>query len=124
MPCRSCRAVTGSWPRRGRWGRSTGRAATSPRTPATPTTTLTSWITPPETWRDPPADDPPAELDLWELLAAARTGRATAHLLSKEGAGTAAPVVTALVDRIRARALYGPISDVAVALRSGAGSAT
>ena len=75
------------------------------QTARTATKALTSerlmrWITPPETWRDPPADDPPAELDLWELLAAARTGRATAHLLSKEGAGTAAPVVTALVDRI------------------------
>ena len=75
------------------------------QTARTATKALTSerlmrWITPPETWRDPPANDPLAELDLWELLAAARTGRATVHLLSKEGASTAAPVVTALVDRI------------------------
>ena len=61
---------------------------------------LMRWITPPETWRDPPEQGWPAELDLWQVLAAGQTGRATMHLLSKEGAGTAAPVVTALVDRL------------------------
>ncbi len=75
------------------------------QTARTATKALTServmrWITPPHTWRTPPDGDGPAELDLWDLLAAARTGRATLHLLSKEGAGTAAPVVTALVDRV------------------------
>ncbi|TQM09794.1 type IV secretory system conjugative DNA transfer family protein [Pseudonocardia kunmingensis] len=75
------------------------------QTARTATKALTSerlmrWVTPPYTWRDPPAQEPPAELDLWDLLARARQGRATMHLLSKEGAGTAAPVVTALVDRI------------------------
>ncbi|WP_433273980.1 type IV secretory system conjugative DNA transfer family protein [Pseudonocardia xinjiangensis] len=75
------------------------------QTARTATKALTSerllrWITPPHTWRDPPEHQWPAELDLWDLLAAARDGRATVHLLSKEGAGTAAPVVTALVDRI------------------------
>jgi type IV secretion system protein VirD4 len=74
------------------------------QTARTATKALTSerlmrWITPPHTWRDPP-DHELVELDVWELLAAARHGRATMHLLSKEGAGTAAPVVTALVDRI------------------------
>jgi len=74
------------------------------QTARTATKALTSerlmrWITPPDTWRDPP-EHHPVELDLWELLAAGRRGRATIHLLSKEGAGTAAPVVTALVDRI------------------------
>jgi hypothetical protein len=75
------------------------------QTARTATKALTSerlmrWITPPATWRDLPEQRPPVELDLWDLLAAARHGRATIHLLSKEGAGTAAPVVTALVDRI------------------------
>ncbi|MGD9990127.1 type IV secretory system conjugative DNA transfer family protein [Pseudonocardia sp.] len=75
------------------------------QTARTATKALTSerlmrWISPPDTWRDPPDATTPVELDLWDLLAAARHGRATMHLLSKEGAGTAAPVVTALVDRI------------------------
>jgi|GEM_PF-1143047 len=76
------------------------------QTARTATKALTSerlmrWITPPDSWRTPPADDVgPRELDLWDLLAAARRGPATLHLLSKEGAGTAAPVVTALVDRV------------------------
>lgn len=61
---------------------------------------LMRWITPPDTWRDPPATRWPEELDLWRVLAAGQTGRATVHLLSKEGAGTAAPVVSALVDRL------------------------
>ncbi|GAA3238110.1 hypothetical protein GCM10017691_37870 [Pseudonocardia petroleophila] len=74
------------------------------QTARTATRSLTSerilrWITPPYTWQTPPVD-PPTELDLWDLLRAAQHGRATVHLLSKEGAGTAAPVVTALVDRI------------------------
>jgi type IV secretion system protein VirD4 len=76
------------------------------QTARTATKALTSerilrWITPPQTWRTPPRD--PAllcELDPWQLLADASTGPVTAHLLSKEGAGTAAPVVAALVDRI------------------------
>jgi len=77
------------------------------QTARTATKALTSerlmrWISPPDTWRDSPVPGTrtPVELDLWDLLAAARHGRATMHLLSKEGAGTAAPVVTALVDRI------------------------
>ncbi|MBW0113826.1 type IV secretory system conjugative DNA transfer family protein [Pseudonocardia abyssalis] len=74
------------------------------QTARTATKALTSerilrWITPPHTWLSPPVD-PPIELDMWDLLRAAQDGRATVHLLSKEGAGTAAPVVTALVDRI------------------------
>jgi hypothetical protein len=51
-------------------------------------------------WRDPPHGPGPPELDVWDVLAAASSGRPTLHLLSKEGAGTAAPVVTALVDRV------------------------
>ncbi|RZT85575.1 type IV secretory system conjugative DNA transfer VirD4/TraG family protein [Pseudonocardia sediminis] len=75
------------------------------QTARTATKSLTSerlmrWITPPDTWGDSLVVDPPNELDLWDLLAAGREGRATVQLLSKEGAGTAAPVVTALVDRI------------------------
>ena len=93
------------------------------QTARTATKALTSerilrWITPPHTWRTPP---PPGrrllELDVWRLLAPTHTptvrraghrgarspaspGAPTVHLLSKEGAGTAAPVVAALVDRI------------------------
>ncbi len=75
------------------------------QTARTATKALTSerlmrWITPPETWRDPPGIRWPDELDLWSVLAAGQNGRATMHLLSKEGAATAAPVVTALVDRL------------------------
>ncbi|WP_141287122.1 type IV secretory system conjugative DNA transfer family protein, partial [Pseudonocardia saturnea] len=75
------------------------------QTARTATKALTSerlmrWVSPPDTWRDAPTTTAPVELDLWDLHAAARHGRATIHLLSKEGAGTAAPVVTALVDRI------------------------
>ncbi|GAA2536857.1 type IV secretory system conjugative DNA transfer family protein [Pseudonocardia hydrocarbonoxydans] len=75
------------------------------QTARTATKSLTSerlmrWVTPPDTWREPPRATPPTELDLWDLLAAARNGPATMHLLSKEGAGTAAPVVAALVDRV------------------------
>lgn len=74
------------------------------QTARTATKSLTSerilrWITPPHTWRSPPVHKP-AELDPWELLAAASTGPATLHLLSKEGAGTAGPIVAALVDRV------------------------
>jgi type IV secretory pathway TraG/TraD family ATPase VirD4 len=72
--------------------RTATRALTSER--------LLRWITPPETWRDPPHGPGPLELDVWDVLAAASSGRPTLHLLSKEGAGTAAPVVTALVDRV------------------------
>lgn len=74
------------------------------QTARTATKSLTSerilhWITPPHTWREPPIH-PPVELDPWELLAAAAKGPATLHLLSKEGAGTAGPIVAALVDRV------------------------
>jgi type IV secretory pathway TraG/TraD family ATPase VirD4 len=59
------------------------------------------WITPPDTWRQPPHDpDLFTELNAWDVIATATSGPATTHLLSKEGAGTAAPVVAALVDRL------------------------
>jgi hypothetical protein len=79
------------------------------QTARTATKALTSertlrWITPPDTWRTPPDRtglcDGLAQLDPWRLLADATTGPVTVHLLSKEGAGTAAPVVAALVDRL------------------------
>ncbi|MFC5952149.1 type IV secretory system conjugative DNA transfer family protein [Pseudonocardia lutea] len=57
------------------------------------------WITPPNTWRSAP-DDMQVELDPSQLLITASEQPVTAHLLSKEGAGTAAPVVAALVDRL------------------------
>ncbi|GAA4561115.1 type IV secretory system conjugative DNA transfer family protein [Pseudonocardia xishanensis] len=57
------------------------------------------WITPPHTWR---AGDGglQEELDPWQLVLESAERPVTAHLMSKEGAGTAAPVVAALVDRI------------------------
>lgn len=75
------------------------------QTARTATKALTSertlrWITPPDTWRTPPDDADLVELDPWRLLAAAAACPVTVHLLSKEGAGTAAPVVAALVDRM------------------------
>ena len=75
------------------------------QTARTATRALTSerilrWITPPDTWAQPPTGPPPTELDPWELVAAAEHGHATLYLLSKEGAGTAAPIVAALVDRV------------------------
>lgn len=74
------------------------------QTARTATKSLTSerilrWITPPHTWRVP-TDRLITELDPWTVLATATRGPATLHLLSKEGAGTAGPVVAALVDRI------------------------
>jgi type IV secretion system protein VirD4 len=73
------------------------------QTARTATKALTSerilrWVTPPNTWRDPGPDLP--ELDPWQILRHAAHGPATLHLLSKEGAATAAPVVAAIVDRL------------------------
>lgn len=57
------------------------------------------WITPPRSWR---AGDGGVqeELDPWRLVLESAERPVTTHLMSKEGAGTAAPVVAALVDRI------------------------
>lgn len=63
---------------------------------------LLRWVTPPHTWTEPPTREIPA-FDPWELF----TGSApTVYLLSKEGGSSAAPVVTALVDRITQVAEY------------------
>ena len=75
------------------------------QTARTATRALTSerilrWISPPHTWAHPPTGSPPVELDPWDLVAAAEHGHTTLYLLSKEGAGTAAPIVAALVDRV------------------------
>lgn len=95
------------------------------QTARTATKSLTSerilrWITPPHTWRTPPTGDTTlVELNPWQLLA---DGPATVHLLSKEGAGTSAPVVAALVDRIlevaelTAQAAGGRLDPPAVAV--------
>ncbi len=70
------------------------------QTARTATKALTSqrilhWVTPPHTWREPGPDLP--ELDPWTVL---NRTPSTLYLLSKEGAGTAAPVVAAIVDRL------------------------
>ena len=70
------------------------------QTARTATKALTSqrilrWVTPPATWREPGPDLP--ELDPWTVL---DHTPATLYLLSKEGAGTAAPIVAAIVDRL------------------------
>jgi type IV secretion system protein VirD4 len=70
------------------------------QTARTATKALTSqrilrWVTPPATWRKPGPELP--ELDPWTVL---DHTPATLYLLSKEGAGTAAPIVAAIVDRL------------------------
>src|SRR5689334_14291424 len=70
------------------------------QTARTATRALTSqrilrWVTPPATWREPGPELP--ELDPWTVL---YHTPATLYLLSKEGAGTAAPIVAAIVDRL------------------------
>ncbi len=70
------------------------------QTARTATKALTSqrilrWVTPPHTWREPGPDLP--ELDPWTVLDHTPS---TLYLLSKEGAGTAAPVVATIVDRL------------------------
>jgi type IV secretion system protein VirD4 len=67
---------------------------------------IARYVTPPSTWQGAPR---PArgltELDPWQFFAGYATSpdavpRDTLYLLTKEGAGTAAPVVAALVDRL------------------------
>jgi type IV secretory pathway TraG/TraD family ATPase VirD4 len=70
------------------------------QTARTATKALTSqrilrWVTPPHTWREPGPDLP--ELNPWTVLDHTPS---TLYLLSKEGAGTAAPIVAAIVDRL------------------------
>lgn len=64
---------------------------------------LLRWVTPPSTWTEPPDREIPA-FDPWELFVGGSPP--TVYLLSKEGGATAAPVVTALVDRITQVAEY------------------
>ncbi|SFO36225.1 Type IV secretory pathway, VirD4 component, TraG/TraD family ATPase [Pseudonocardia ammonioxydans] len=63
-------------------------------------------VTPPSTWRDPPRV-PVEEFDPWRFLVGYRTDssgnpvpRDTVYLLTREGAGSGAPVVAALVDHL------------------------
>ena len=60
------------------------------------------WVTPPSTWRTPPkAGEKIEELDLWQFVTPREDGQyPTLYLLTQEGAGTAGPVVAALVDRL------------------------
>lgn len=61
------------------------------------------WVTPPRTWKHPPRTDQKTivELDPWDLLATDTSREVpTLYLLSKEGGGSAAPVIAAIVDRI------------------------
>ena len=66
---------------------------------------LARYVTPPATWRDAaPPRQGITEFDPWQFFAGYTTPgappRDTLYLLTKEGAGTAAPVVAALVDRL------------------------
>jgi type IV secretory pathway TraG/TraD family ATPase VirD4 len=67
---------------------------------------LARYVTPPATWHDPAQPtDRVIEFDPWQFFAGYTTTpgtppRDTLYLLTKEGAGTAAPVVAALVDRL------------------------
>lgn len=65
------------------------------------------YVTPPATWLDPPRVARIEEFDPWQFLAGYRLdghGRPAPHdslyLLTREGAGSAAPVVAALVDHV------------------------
>ena len=65
------------------------------------------YVTPPHTWTEPPRVNPIIRLDPWQLMVGYTTDahghpvpRDTLYLLTQEGAGTAAPVVAALVDQI------------------------
>lgn len=57
------------------------------------------WVTPPETWENPPAREIP-ELDLWTLFAPAEKDAPTLYLMTQEGAESSGPVVAAMVDQI------------------------
>ncbi|MGM0723958.1 MAG: type IV secretory system conjugative DNA transfer family protein [Actinomycetota bacterium] len=63
-------------------------------------------VTPPSTWRDPP-QGPVEEFDPWRFLVGYQADssgnpvpRDTLYLLTREGAGSGAPVVAALVDHL------------------------
>lgn len=56
------------------------------------------WVTPPETWSQRPKETV-SELWLWDLLASP-DGHATLYLLTREGAGTARPIVAAMVGEL------------------------
>ena len=64
------------------------------------------YVTPPNTWLTPPRVSPIAEFDPWRFLVGYQTLDGvpqpydTLYLLTREGAGTGAPVVAALVDHL------------------------
>ena len=64
---------------------------------------IARYVTPPQTWRVPPTERV-LEFDPWRFFAGYTSpdepGQDTLYLLTKEGAGSAAPVVAALVDRL------------------------
>lgn len=60
---------------------------------------LLRWVTPPHTWVHPPRHRGRVDkIDPWQLFTSPRPP--TLYLLSKEGGGSASPLITALVDRI------------------------
>ncbi|WP_223198866.1 type IV secretory system conjugative DNA transfer family protein [Solihabitans fulvus] len=58
------------------------------------------WVTPPNTWQLPPRSGQVVELDMWELIASGHSRPATLYLLSREGEGTARPIITAFVKEL------------------------
>lgn len=74
---------------------------------------LLRWVTPPQTWENPP-DDPDSvpELNLWALITQVGDPQPTVYLLSREGEGSGRPVVAAIV---------GELIDVAVQAASARG---
>ncbi len=74
---------------------------------------LLRWITPPETWEDPPQDpNSVRELNLWSLITKPGDRHPTVYLLSREGEGSGRPVVAAIV---------GELIDVCVQAASARG---
>jgi hypothetical protein len=62
---------------------------------------LLRWVTPPETWKQPPSTkDEISELDLWHFVATADGRYPTLYLLSREGPGSGRPVLAAIVGEL------------------------
>lgn len=57
------------------------------------------WITPPDTWEDPPQRHID-ELDLWTIYTPSEGNVPSLYLMSEEGAESAGPIVAAMVDTL------------------------
>ncbi|MFJ5984427.1 TraM recognition domain-containing protein [Lentzea sp. NPDC092896] len=76
--------------------------------------TVLRWVTPPNTWKKPPAEPTSIpQLDLWNLITDPGAAQhPTLYLLCREGAGSARPIVAAIV---------GELIDIAIRAASARG---